>query len=413
MKKQKLFFLVLSVTTQVYAQTNLLRSYDINFRRKDKQEAHDKHFTLRTVFGIAEKARNNDGDKVSSPQYLFADQNALAMLKGMGDNTEANAIAQAINADGDTGVRGHYIVTGDYNIPFQFVLAGHYHWNEEWTIGAHLPFYHMKFDNIVWENQTKTGGPDDAQTRELLTNNFFSNVSRLGDNLNLQDWSQYGAGDLTTMISWSRHFFQNREWLKEVTINARGGVTFPLGVKKNVDKAFSLPFGNDGAYTIPFGAGIDLRFKKYAWVGINVTFDHIFSHTKVRRIMTHADQTNYLLLQKANTRKEYGFVQMFNVYIEPQISDAFSLRFAYAHSKIGDDKLFVLSEDYSSIIANKNIALEEGTTHDFVMQCNWDAAKLKPTARFKPQGSIFAQIPFKARGSLQSASIGFSMSATF
>lgn len=413
MKTKKLFFLALIFTTQAYAQINIFRPYGINFRHKKKKEAHDKIFSLRSAFGFSQKARNNDGDKVSSPQYLFADQNALAMLKGMPEGSETAALAERINVDEDTGVRGHYKVTGDYQVPFQLVFAGHYHLDDEWSAGVHVPFYHMKFDNIIWENQTKTGGPDDAPTREYLTDNFFSNVSKLGDNLNLQDWNQYGAGDLTVMVSWSRHFFQNREWLKEVSINARGGATFPVGVKKNEDKAFSLPFGNDGAYSIPFGAGIDLRFKKYAWVGINVTFDNIFSHTKVRRIMTNADQTNYLLLQKANTRKEYGFVQMFNLYVEPQISDAFSLRFAYAHSKTGDDKLFILSENYSTVVANKNIELEESTMHDFVMQLNWDAAKLKPTAQFKPQGSIFAQIPFKARGSLQAASIGFSLSMSF
>lgn len=412
MKKQVLFLLALSVTSQIAARTNLLRSYDINFKHKNRKD-YDKNLSLRSVFGFSQKARNNDGDKVSSPQYLFAEQNALAMLKGMGSNTEATAIGQQINVSDDDGVRGHYVVTGDFKTPVHFVIAGHYHIDNEWAIGIHMPFYHMKFDNIVWENQTKSITGDDVLTRERLTDNFFSNVSKLGDNLNLQDWNQHGAGDFTFMVSWSRKFFQNREWLKQVNINARGGATLPIGVKKDEDKAFSLPFGNDGAYSIPFGAGLDLRFKKYAWVGINVTFDNIFSHTKTRRIMTDAAQTNYLFLQKANTRKEYGFVQMFNVYIEPQISDVFSLRFTYAHSRTGDDKLFVLSEDYSSIIANKAIALEESTTHDFIMQLNWDAVNLRPDAWFKPHGSIFAQIPFNARGSLQAGSIGLSLSTSF
>ena len=412
MKNQFLFLLALSIATQVAAQTNLLRSYDINFNHNHRKDC-DKDLSFRGVFGFSQKARNGDGDKVSSPQYLFAEQNALAMLKGMGANTEATAIGQQINVSDDTGVRGHYVVTGDFKIPVQFVIAGDYHIDPEWAISIHMPFYHMKFDTIVWENQTKNLTLDDAVTREYLTDNFFSNVSKLGSNLNLQDWNQHGAGDFTFMLSWSRQFFQNREWLKQVIINARGGATLPIGVKKDEDKAFSLPFGNDGAYSIPFGAGLDLRFKKYAWAGINVTFDNIFSHTKIRRIMTDAAQTNYLFLQKANTRKEYGFVQIFNIYIEPQISDAFSLRFTYEHTRKGDDKLFVLSEDYSSIIANKAISLEESTTHDLIILLNWDAAKLKPDAWFKPRGSIFAQVPFNARGSLQTSSIGLNVSVGF
>ncbi len=412
MKKQILFLVMLSAIAQLTARTNTLRSYDINFKPLGEKDT-DKNVSIRAAFGIPQKARNNNGDKVPSPQYLFAEQNALAMLKGMPSGSEAVAIGQQLNRHGDTGVRGQYVVNGDFITRFQCVVGGQYHFDNQWTLDFNLPFYHMKFDNITWENKTKDVTGEDRLTRELLTNNFFSNVAKLGDGLNLQDWEQRGVGDFTFIVSWSRQFFQNREWLKQVNVTARAGATFPVGIKKNEDKAFSLPFGNDGAYSVPFGAGLDLRFKKLFWAGVSATFEHIFSHTKNRRIMTDELQTNYLLLQKAITRKEYGFVQMFNLYVEPQISDAFSLRFAYAHTKTGDEKLFVLSENYSTMVANKNIALEESTTHDLIIQFNWDASKLKPDARFSPKGSVFAQVPFNARGSFQTASIGFSLSTVF
>ena len=412
MKKQILFLVICSVTSQVVARTNILRSHDINFKSMHKKDCY-KSLSVRSSVGLNQTARNAKGDKVSSPQYLSSEQNALAMIKGMPEGSQARAISDIINWHDDNGVRGHYIVDGDFNILSQVVVTGQYHFDHEWTIGLSLPFYHMRFDNIVWNNQTKNETADDRNTRRLLTNNFFSNVAKLGDGLNLQDWEQRGIGDTTLMTTWSRQFFQNREWIKQVNVTARAGVTFPTGIKKNEDKAFSLPFGNDGAYALPFGAGLDLRFKNLFWVGVNATFEHIFSHTKVRRIMTNEAQTHYLLLQKANTRKEYGFVQMFNLYIQPQISDAFSLRFAYAHTKTGDDKLFILSEDFSTMTANKSIELEDGTTHDLLIQFNWDAAKLKPNARFKPTGSVFAQIPFNGRSTLQSASLGFSVSMHF
>lgn len=416
MKKQLLFLvLLLAVTNQLSSRTNILRSYDINFKNIYKKNSY-KNVFLWTTFGVSQKARNKDGDKVPSPQYLFADQNALAMLKGMPENSEATAIAQdpRLNIDDDDGTRGHYVVDGNFNVFSQFVIGGQYHFDNQWTLECHVPFYHMKYDNITWENQTPSSpGDDNTGLRQLLTDNFFSNVAKLGDGLNLQDWEQRGVGDATFMMSWNRSFFQNREWLKQVHVNARAGITFPTGIKKNEDKAFALAFGNDGAYSVPFGAGLDLRFKELLWVGVNATFEHIFSHTKTRRIMTDISQTNYLLLQKVLTRKEYGFIQMFNLYLEPKISDAFSLRFAYAHTKKGDDKLFVLSEDYSNMVANKNIALEESTTHDLIIQFNWDASELKPNAQFTPAGSIFAQVPFNARGSLQSAAIGFSVDVVF
>lgn len=412
MKKQILFLLCLAMLNQLSARINVMRPYDINFKRVHKKDDY-KNVSIRTMLGISQEARNGEGDKVPSPQYLFAEQNALAMLKGMPEDSEAYAIGQAINVDGDNGVRGHYIVDGNFNIFSHVVVGIQYHFNEQWTIDFNFPFYHMKFDNISWNNQTKDVTGDDRLTRQLLTDNFFSNVAKFGAGLNLQDWNQRGIGDSTVIASWNREFRQNKEWLKQVNIMARAGITFPTGLKKEEDKAFSFPFGNDGAFAIPFGAGLDLRFKEFLWVGVHATFEHIFSHTKVRRIMTDVSQTNYLYLQKALTRKEYGFIQMFNIHIEPQISEGCSLRFAYAHTKTGDDKLFVLSEDYSSMMANKDSSLGESTTHDVIIQFNWDAEIFKPNARFTPKGSIFTQIPFNARGSLQTAAIGFSIDIVF
>ena len=293
------------------------------------------------------------------------------------------------------------------------VFAGHYHFLNEWTLSVYLPVYKMKFENIVWGNQTKNVTGDDALTRSLLTNNFFSNVSRLGDNLNLQDWSDTGVGDTTVMVSWVRQFVQNKPWIKQVNINTRLGIALPTGVKKNEDKAFSVAFGNDGAYTMPFGAGLDLRFRRLCWAGIDISFEHIFSHTKNRRFMTDDAQTNYLFLQKSNIRKEYGFMQMFNLYVEPYITQALSVRFAYQHTKHGDDELFVLSEDYSSIVANKAEDLKEWTTHHVLMQLKWDRQKSDSDARFKPQASIFAQVPFNGRRSFQTANIGLSFNVSF
>ncbi|MFT6765464.1 MAG: hypothetical protein ACJAZS_000341 [Alteromonas naphthalenivorans] len=412
MKKQFLLLVVLGFATQGAARSNILRPYDVNMRPNYWQK-NEKKLSITSAFGFTQKSRNADGDKVSSPQYLHADQNALAMLKGMGSTTEAAALAQQINVNGDNGVRGHYVVTGDYQAPLNIVLAGHYHFWNEWTISAFVPFYQMKFDNVSWVNQTKNVTGDDALTRSLLTDNFFSKVSQLGDNLNLEDWKQTGIGDGTLMVSWVRKFFQNRPWLRQVNVNARAGISFPTGIKKDENKAFSLPFGNDGAYAIPFSAGLDLRFKDWCWAGVDISFEHIFSHTKDRRIMTDVSQTNYLFLQKSSTRKEYGFVQMFNLYVEPQITKALSVRCAYQHTKHGDDKLFVLSEDFSSITANKAAELEEWTTHNVFIQGKWDKEQSNPDALFKPQASVFAQIPFNGRRSLQTAAVGLSISLGF
>lgn len=413
MKKQiALVLLTVSSCVNAVPFVNAIRPYDINFQ-PIHWKRQEKNISLMTAYGVSGKARNGGGNKVSEPQYLHATQNALAMLKGSEAASEIANIAQQINVNGDNGVRGHFVVTGDFDVPLNFVFAGHYHFLNEWTINAYLPVYHMAFKNIVWENKTKNVTGDDALTRTLLTDNFFSNVTRLGDNLNLQDWSKTSIGDLTVSLSWMRRFLQHKEWLKEVRVNTRMGLSLPTGAKKDEDKAFSLAFGNDGAFALPFGAGLDLRLKNLCWIGVDISFENIFSHIKKRRIMTDAAQTNYLFLQKTNARKEYGFTQMFNLYVEPELYKGVSLRLSYQHTKQGDAKLFVISDDYSSITANKAEELKEWTTHHILAQLKWDRIKLNSKAGVLPQISIFGQVPFNGRRSLQSASVGMSVAFGF
>lgn len=373
----------------------------------------EKQFWMFTAFGTSTKGRNAAGTVVPDTQYLSAEQNGLAMLKGSPTTSEPAQVAQQINVDDDDGVRGHYVVTGDFAVPVQWSLGARYHFFNEWAVSAHVSLINMECKNIVWSNKTKNITADDALTRALLTDNFFNNVAAWGDGLNLQDWNKRGLSDTTVMLSWNRRFLQNKEWLKEVGVRMRIGLTLPTGVKKDEDKAFSVSFGNDGAYALPFGAGLDLRFKNLARAGVDVSFEHIFSHTKNRRIMTDSHQTNYLYLTKTETRKEYGVTQMFNLYIEPQLPKGFALRLAYQHTKHNDDELFVLSSTYSSITANKASSLKEWTTHHLITQLKWDAQKAERSMRFMPQFSVFLKTPFNGKRSLQTTALGFSCSIGF
>ena len=373
---------------------------------------YKKKFSDVISFGFSGEGRNAEGDKVDPTRFLCANQNALAMLKGALSDSEIAAIAQQVNVDDDNGVRGHFLTTGSYNMPFYTLFSCAYQPVHEWSFYAYLPLMHVEMENITWHNQTKNSTADDVLTRALITDDFFANVTRLG-NLNLQSWRKTGFGDMTFFGAWNRRFLQQKQWLKEVALTVRAGISFPTGVKKDQDKAFSLAFGNDGAYAFPFGAGIDLRFRHYAWAGIDVSFEHIFSHTKVRRIMTDPAQTNYLFLHTAKTRREYGMIQRFNIYLEPQLWKGFAMRIAYQHAKQSDDFLYVISRDYSQVVANQAQELQEWSTHHIFTQLKWDSSKLYKKAKLQPQVSIFARIPFNGRQVLQNKSVGCSVVIDF
>ena len=140
----------------------------------------------------------------------------------------------------------------------------------------------------------------------------------------------------------------------------------------------------------------------------------MFNHIRDRRIQTNATQTDLLALQKTRARKEYGLTQMFNLYAEPIIGKGLSVRFAYEHFKHGDDKILVISNDYSTSAANTAAILNEWTTHDLLIQLKYDSANPKSeNNRFRPQFSVFGKMPFNGKSSYQVSLIGASATFSF
>ena len=382
--------------------------FDINFR-SHIQRVKKHELLLIPSFAFSGQGRNSHGHKVNPLQYLQTTQDALAMLKGFPVGSIEDQIAQQINVYDDDGVRGHFVLDGKYS--FESVVCGYsYHLFDEWSLRARIPFVSAGIHDITWTDETLNETYDDMLTHQLVTDQLASNVKTWGD-LRITDWRATGPGDLTTYIQWERVFLQEKAWLKEVAVNGRLGMCFPTGKRKDEDVAFSYAFGNDGAWAVPFGAGIDLKFKKLLRVGIDVAFEHMFSHTKNRRIMTDPAQTDFLFLQKAHARKEYGITQMFNLFLEPQLFNTVTVRFAYQHTKHGNDRLYLLGNDFSAITANKAVGLKEWTTHNAFIQVRYDNRGVR--GLISPIVSVFAQLPFNGKRSLNAPTVGFNLAIHF
>lgn len=391
---------------------NLIRPFDPNFfptRVKGKKVQ---------LLGVVSGGFDTHGQATNSYrtnvlQTLSPEQDSLAMLKGFAPFSQQAQLGQQINIDDDSGFRGLFKTTGNLHIPFMGSLTAFlYPYKGVW-FGAYLPVISMKINNVEWVDQTQNLTLDDALTHQLLTDNLAANVAQLGDGLSIGDWSKTGVGDMALYVGWRQGFLQEKQWLKEVTVNIRLGLICPTGVKKNEDIAVSLPFGTDGSFALPFAVGLDLRFRKFFWAGFDATFMQIFSHTRMRRIQTDAGQTDLLLLQKAEARRDYGFTQMYNLYFEPILYKGFSIRAAYENIKHAQDKLYVVSNLYASNVANGAAALQEWTTHDFFIQAKLDTGVGRENTRFKPQMMLFAKIPFNGKRSLQVSLVGFELTCSF
>lgn len=407
--KKRLLIYVIAINVlqnlSAVAPVNFIRPYDANLDARHWQDQKIKILNLGT-YGFDGDGWNGDGDKVNVAEYLNADQNALAAFKGFATGTAQNDIIQDNNLSGaDDGIRGHLKVKADFKVSWSYQLAARYFIGNDWWVGAFIPFYKTKLKDVTWTDQTKAITAEDDDVKTNITNDLFTNIATHGQGLSLQGWSKVGPGDLVLMGGWQHDFVQYKPWIKGVKGHIQVGMAFPTGVKKDEDKIMSMPFGNDGSTGLLVGAGLDINFKHRVNAGIAVDFMHVFNNTRDRRIKLHADQTEFLLLKKTPVHKDHGFTQRFVLFCEPQLFKGISLRFSYQHIRRGNDTLYVVSNDYSSTIANTTEAAKEWTTHTFFSQLKWDFAT-DENNKEKAQLNLFYQHPFNGRRSVQNRSFG-------
>ncbi len=413
--KNKIILVVAFISSNAWAlaPTNLLRDYDTNFWPFSPTSKFVQWTTV-AASGLSEVGRNSAGDLVNVAQVWNAQQDALAMLKGFAPGTPQYQLGQLLNVNDDNGVRGHFSVTGKYNMMFSSLNVIRFNLPQGFFIDASIPFYALRFHHVNWVDLTQDVTLEDRLTKDLLTNNIYQTANELGDGLNISGWEKSGFGDTIIFAGWFGRFLQEKDWIKEVLVSVRIGAMFPTGIKANQDLIMPFAFGNDGAFALPFGAGLDVRFRKVCWAGGHLTFMHIFDHTRNYRIATNPNQTSFLYLQKARARKQHGFIQMANLYIEPQIYRGISLRVAYEHIKQSNDRFQVIDNTYSSIIANFTTSLVEWTTHQLLFQLKYDGALWQGSNEgMCPQASIFAVVPFNGRSSVQVAMLGLSLDLSF
>jgi len=368
--KNKLIVFLLSIATTGYSM-NLTQPYD-PFVQQERTKGYRLQFSVlgQGSFSSA-KGYDEDGCRVNVLRIWNSDQNALKMLDGFDSDTKIGQMRVRVGAN-DDGVRGHFTVCGDYK-KHGVSFSGRWRFHEDFSIVAHVPVWHDSLKNVLWSEQTKDLTADDIRTKQYLTDNFFDNVCTFGDDLWLQDWSRTGFGDISVLLEWLRDFKQTKEYLKNVRANARGGFVIPTGKKQDEDKLFALPFGTDGGLGLLFGAGLDVTLGTYMQAGFNVTLQHIFSNTRCRRIKTHEDQTELLLLAKTEVYKDFAVSQMFNLFIKGQnFIDRFSCLAGYQFFRRGDESLAILQNIYSEIIANSAKSLEEITMHNLFFSLNYD-----------------------------------------
>lgn len=402
-----LLLLLANYSLKALAPTNVIRPYDVNVTTKKITPEQKWHFTNTLLVGSASNhyAWNENGHKVRDTQLWNANQNALAMVRGYPQGSTLSNIAQNVNAiDGDNGIRGHFEVTGDFSIPLSYLANARYYFNTHWWLQLSIPVYTIQLKNVTWTDQTLSLTADDTATKTAITNNLAANVASWGDGLSLDSWKKTGTGDLVIMTGWQGDYLQRKPWIKQVNPGIRFGLTLPTGIKKDENKIMFMPFGNDGSVGLIVGAGLNVNFKHRIDTGIDIELMHVFNNTRLRRIKVDQHQTEFLLLTKTEVQKDPGFTQKFTLYCEPKLGFGFSARVSYQHIRRGQDTFYVVSNTYSSAIANTAQSLKEWTTHNVTAQLKWDTAT--QTNQRRPEFNFYFTHPFNGRRSVQTQQFG-------
>ena len=356
------------------------------------------------------KARGFDfcGNTVEPFQLWQESQDALSMIRGCLADTPVGQFAQQFEDIVDDGLIGHLIPHADIRMTSAIITTKTY-LPCNFALAINLPIYTLTIDNVEWADCTPSNTADGLFVQRNLTNNdTFFRVAREFGNLYLGGLHERGVGDLYIYGQWKRNYPQDKPFLINVRPNLRLGLSAPTGKETDPRKTFSIPFGNDGAWGVGFGGGLDLTWINQVRGGLDAQFMVLYGKSLERRIKTLPAQTDFLLLNTACTRKEFGFTQRFNLYMEfHRIFGGLCLRSTYQYWRHDEDQLNLFGFQYSDKIANMSDRFEPWTMHNFIFNIYYDFdAIFSPESRIKPEISFYYKLPIAGSNSMMFDAIG-------
>lgn len=422
---------MLTVSTQAFVGmhdvTNFFRPTDSAIKLPP---CEDTAFSLgsRFEYGSSSKSRSFcDERKVNVLQMYDPTQSTLDMLEKPTPCVDAKLVAdlggdidaflQIIQRD---GIRGHQCVNGKFS-GWDLTFFGNYTFMFDsvpgsFSLSGHLPIVQNKIDRLIIKDLTNTDRTQstavlDYMVKDLVTDNLASNVKKWGC-LDLSCWEKTGLGDLVVMFAWNGIFPQKKDNLKEVELGAKIGLSFPTAEKKDENKAFSMPLGNDGAWGMPIGLNLGLNFIHHVRAGLDTDFKVLFNKTRVRRLKTTPNQTEFLLLNKGKVLKEFGLTWQFHLYLQAyHFIKGLSASAAYQYVKHDSDRLTPKCNDFDYSIINTANNLREWQAHNLLFKINYDCFTCFKS--IKPQLEFFYKLPVAGKGIIDCDTFGGQLSFNF
>lgn len=419
-KYSKLLLIFLNLPFQLAASPlGLFEAYDSNIRLKYPAKNHfyfnvlgEKSYNVK---GYATDCSEELTQLVNPLQIYEIKQNLIALYQDTDSNKSKfisllNSIAGGAGGGVGNSQNGLFTPTGKFST-MQAAFTSMYSFDHGFYIKAMLPIYTIALDSVVFEyagNNTLFSG---AQIQELV-NTFRQDVQNLF-NLNVGNWSQTGLGDLNVMLEWQQDFAQYRPILKSVQPNIRLGITLPTSSPTNESNIMSIPFGNEGSVSLPFGGGLGINLANHFEIGFSGQFWYYWSNQKERRIKTFTTQTSLLYPTITQAVKEYAFLQNFNLYAQIfSFCKRFSLKFCYQYWRKGEDKITPINSSFNYDIVNSAAQLLESTQHNVFFTLNYSPKK-DDFSKIIPQVQLFWKAAVRGMRSAIASTVGAQISCIF
>lgn len=420
---------ILPIKILTFAQTPFYKPYDINYRTdlyNFSDEQSDSHYAhlkvgVSSEYGETDKSLNGSAERTSLLSIYHHSESSLAMLQGAQAGSPIKQLANQLNSAligvTDDGKRGRLKFYGKYSeLDFNlyasywfrvYKIPGHFH------VNLYIPFRDKRVKDFHIKDLTKNTLSADILVKELITDNIQGLVKELGD-LELSNWHKTGIGDVIFLAGWQHSFVQYRKILKKVRLYARAGVSFPTGAKADINNPFSAPLGNDGSFSFPIDFGIDLYLKNKIKAGLEFEILQLSETTRTRRIKTDRNQTDFLLLNKALTRKKYGDTWRFNLYVQSEhFYRGLSAALIYQFVRNEDDRLILKTHNFNEEIANTAQSLQDWTYQFVALQINYDCGKEVRRFPLRPQISLYYKIPVAGHRFIDMNTVGGQLTFNF
>ena len=388
------------------APLDLFVPYDVNIKLK-RPAKHNLYVGLLAegsynVKGWAVNDCNEElpSQQVNSLQIYECQQNLISMYQGFDANGNLTVtpgkftqLIDSIASGPGGGVsnyqNGLYTPTGKLSAS-QIAFATIYGLGRGFYIQGYLPFYFTQLRNVCWNysgNNTLFSG---ALIQQELINSFAQDSCELFD-LYIYGWKRSGPGDLTVLIEWQQDFIQRRPMLKSVQPNIRFGLSFPTGLKTDNRHIMSMPFGADGAFTVPFAGSLTLNLANRVDLGFSAQFWYFANNQLCRRIKTFSSQTSLLYPVQANVQKDFAILQNFNLFAQIySFCNRLGLKACYQYWRQGEDTITPINSVYSYEIANSAPQLFERTQHDLFLALTYSPLR-NDFKRIIPQAQLFVK----------------------